>query len=248
MSRKRLSIIAQHLCSAEWLATYQETSDGVAIITINRPSKLNFLNKEMWDQLNSYLLQAESNPNIKVIILAGIGKPFANGESLPAKEELIASPVIINDPTDNWFGQLASMKKPIIAPVNDYVCDEDFEIAMICDIVIANSTARFVIPKSKMRLIHGAVGTESSVKTARKLQVTELVLVGDVISADEAKRIGLINKVVENTLDEAITAAKETASSPLGDILTAKKAISLYMKQVYQKGSSTNYIYLNKQK
>ncbi|CAG9311936.1 unnamed protein product [Blepharisma stoltei] len=73
MNAKRFATIAQHLCSAERLAIYQVISDSIAIITINRPSRLNSFNKDVWDQLNSFFRQAESDPNIKVIIITGVG-------------------------------------------------------------------------------------------------------------------------------------------------------------------------------
>eukprot|EP00358_Blepharisma_japonicum_P000296 CAMPEP_0202950434 /NCGR_PEP_ID=MMETSP1395-20130829/22538_1 /ASSEMBLY_ACC=CAM_ASM_000871 /TAXON_ID=5961 /ORGANISM="Blepharisma japonicum, Strain Stock R1072" /LENGTH=133 /DNA_ID=CAMNT_0049655041 /DNA_START=162 /DNA_END=559 /DNA_ORIENTATION=- len=130
-------------------------------------------------------------------------------------KELTASSIIVNNPVDNWFSQLSSMKKPVIAAVNGYAFGGGCEVAMMCDIIIASKSAKFALPETKIGLIPGAGGTERLVRAVGKFKAMELVLAGDAVSAEEAKRIGLVNEVVENALDEAIAIGRKIIVSPL---------------------------------
>ncbi|CAG9311937.1 unnamed protein product [Blepharisma stoltei] len=122
------------------------------------------------------------------------------------------------------------MKKPIIAAVNGYAIGGGCEVAMMCDIIIASKTAKFALPESKIGLIPGVGGTERLVRTVGKFKAMELVLTGDAFSAVDAKRIGLVNKVVDNALDEAIGIGRKIINSPLHAICSAKMAINFSLE------------------
>ncbi|CAG9319865.1 unnamed protein product [Blepharisma stoltei] len=230
MALKRLSLLANHLNTEPKLATYQTTADKIAIITITRPSKLNAFSTAVWNDLNPLFRQAEDDPNVHVVILTGVGKSFAAGADVSEFQNKSTSSVIITNPIENWFTVLPRMKKPVIAAVNGLALGGGCEVAMMCDIIIASKTAKFGQPEIKLGLIPGAGGTQRLTRVVGKYKAMELILTGDMISADEAKEMGLVNKVVENALEEAIVIAKKIASYSVPVVGIAKKSINFALE------------------
>lgn len=230
MASKRISLIANHL-NNETLATMQVTPDKIAIITITRANKLNAFNKEVWNQLNVFFRQVEDDPNIHVAILTGIGKSFAAGADVSEFQGLSTASVILTNPIENWFTVLPKMKKPIIAAVNGIALGGGCEVAMMCDIIIASKTAKFAQPEVKLGLIPGAGGTQRLTKAVGKYKAMELILTGDMMTAQEAKEAGLVNRVVDNALEEAVNMAKKIALLSVPVIGLAKRAVN-YSQEV----------------
>ena len=177
-----------------------EVSNGIATITINRPAKYNALNTNVRAALNDFFTQAEKDDSVRVIILTGAGeKAFAAGADITGFPGLNSKE--IREPAKQ--GQdlsvyIESIGKPVIAAVNGIALGGGCELAMACDIRYATAHARFGQPEILLGIIPGYGGTVRLPRLVGLGRAKELVFTGDQISADEAFRIGLVNKVFES--------------------------------------------------
>ena len=177
-----------------------EVSNGIATITINRPAKYNALNTNVRAALNDFFTQAEKDDSVRVIILTGAGeKAFAAGADITGFPGLNSKE--IREPAKQ--GQdlsvyIESIGKPVIAAVNGIALGGGCELAMACDIRYASAHARFGQPEILLGIIPGYGGTVRLPRLVGLGRAKELVFTGDQISADEAFRIGLVNKVFES--------------------------------------------------
>ena len=177
-----------------------EVSNGVATVTINRPAKYNALNTNVRAALNDFFMQAEKDDSVRVIILTGAGeKAFAAGADITGFPGLNSKE--IREPAKQ--GQdlsvyIESIGKPVIAAINGIALGGGCELAMACDIRYASANARFGQPEILLGIIPGYGGTVRLPRLVGLGRAKELVFTGDQISADEAFRIGLVNKVFES--------------------------------------------------
>ena len=184
-----------------------QTSGGIATITINRPDKLNALNAAVIAELGLAAARAASDPEAGGVILTGAGpKAFAAGADigelasqtpLEAKARSLAGQQV--------FRQFEAMRKPVIAAVNGFCLGGGCELAMACHLRVAAETARFGQPEVKLGIGPGYGATVRLPRLVGRGRATELLLTGAMIDAQEAWRIGLVNRVVpaERLLAEA---------------------------------------------
>ena len=185
--------------------------DRIAIFTINRPEALNSINTQVSEELSQALLDFRDDPELWVGIITGAGeKAFSAGadikDALPLmREHLPGSPWVMNIPPmrglDIW--------KPLIAAVNGLALGGGLEIVLACDIRIASEKARFGTPEVTLGLIPGWGGTQRLPRMLPWCKAAEILLMGRPIDAQEAYRIGLVNKVVPP--EEVMPTAKEWA-------------------------------------
>ena len=200
----------------------------VAVLTVNRPDKLNALSQEVRDEMLAHLEAIETDDGVGVVVITGAGeKAFIAGADIGEFEgrspfdqrEAMASPRI--------FDVMASFPKPVIAMVNGFCLGGGCELAMSCDLRIAADTARFGQPEIKLGLIPGGGGTQRLPRLVGMGHAMRLILSGDMVPADEAKAIGLVEMVVpgaelrEKTLE---LAARIAGMSPL-TLRVAKEAL-----------------------
>lgn len=203
-----------------------EVQEQVAIVTLNRPAVLNALNHELMRELVSALEEADLNEKIRAIILTGGEKAFAAGADIKEMSDETSISILLKDRFATW-DKVRRIKKPIIAAVCGYALGGGCELVMTCDIVIAAETAQFAQPEINIGVIPGAGGTQRLTRLVGKHKAMELILTGNRITAQEAKTLGMVNKVVpvELCLDEAKAIAREIAQkSPLA-VRLAKEAI-----------------------
>ncbi|MCW3986081.1 MAG: enoyl-CoA hydratase/isomerase family protein [Candidatus Bathyarchaeota archaeon] len=170
-----------------------EVEDGVARITINRPP-LNVLNVETIQEIIAALENADGNKNAYVVVITGAGdRAFSAGVDVSAHlPEKIGRTL---DQFHKMFHLLTDLHKPTIAMVNGFALGGGCELAIACDMVVASDKAQFGQPEIKV----GAIATVATVllpKLIGRKQALELIFTGDTISATEAQKIGLVNKVV----------------------------------------------------
>jgi len=175
-----------------------ESRESIAYITIARPQKLNALNFRTMTELMEVLSLAASDPQVKAVILTGAGdKAFVAGADISEFGEL--DPLggkRMAERGQEIFNYIANFAKPVIAAVNGFALGGGCELAMACHIRIASANAKFGQPEVKLGLIPGYGGTQRLARLVGKGRALELILTGDTIDAEEACRIGLVNKVV----------------------------------------------------
>jgi len=203
------------------------TKEGpIGIAQLNRPKVLNALNSETMIELVKAFEELDKDQSINVIILTGGPNVFAAGADL--KEMAQATPVdlVLGRRFELW-DRIRKISKPIIAAVSGYCLGGGNELVMSCDIIIASETATFGQPEVNVGIMPGAGGTQRLTRAVGKYRSMEMILTGRSISAEEAFRIGLVNKIVpvESLMDEAKKIAREIASKPPISVRAAKEAI-----------------------
>ena len=187
-----------------------EEKDRIAVITFNRPNKLNALSENMKREIDDALKKAVASENIAGIIFTGAGKAFVSGadlaevNSLNGDERYNALEKMKNE-TQRLFDSIYYLEKPVIAAVNGYALGGGAELALACDIRVAGKNAKFGLPEVKLGLAAAFGGTQRLPRTIGIAMAKELCLTGRAVEADEAKEIGLVNRVVEQ--EELMSAA-----------------------------------------
>jgi enoyl-CoA hydratase len=185
-----------------------QTSDRVATITINRPDKLNALNDRVIAELGEAIDQVVSDSAVGGVILTGAGRAFVAGADISELEKHGAvSAKQLAKTGQEVFGRFEGSPKPVIAAVNGFALGGGCELAMACHIRIASEFAKFGQPEVKLGLIPGYGGTQRLPRLVGRGRALQLLLTGEMIDAQEAYRIGLVNRVVQAA--ELLPAANE---------------------------------------
>ncbi len=187
-----------------------ETDGKIGIVKINRPDVLNAVNVETILEIEKAMKEFNDNKDILVIIITGEGKSFVSGSDISRLAEMDS----LKAREYSQIGQrvlsyIENIEKPVIAAVNGYALGSGCELAMACDIRIASEKAKFGQPEVKLGLIPGHAGTQRLARHVGVGKAKEMIFTGDLIDAQEAMRIGLVNKVV--ALDKIIEEAKNIA-------------------------------------
>ncbi len=192
--------------------------DGVAVITLNRPSALNAVNAALSTAVGEGLERAVADEDVRVVVITGTGRAFCAGADL--KDIAQRRPVdAVGHPEWGFAGLIRHwIDKPLVAAVNGVAMGGGTEIALACDLVVAAQTATFGLPEVKRGLIAAAGGVVRLQRQVPLKRALELTLTGDGIDAATAQAWGLVNKVVpvERVLDEALALAGRIAvNAPL---------------------------------
>ena len=203
-----------------------EKLPGYAIIRLNRPEVLNALNMKLMEELIDALESFDRDEEVRAIILTGNEKAFAAGADIREMAGASSVDMLIRDQFARW-DRIRKLKKPVIAAVSGFALGGGCEIAMACDMIIASESARFGQPEINIGVMPGAGGTQRLTRAVGKAKAMEMVLTGRMMTAEEALRWGLVNKVVpvEYVLEEAKGLAAEIASKPPVAVRLAKEAV-----------------------
>lgn len=207
-----------------------EIKNNTLIVTLNRPDKFNSFNREMALQLQSVLDNAETDKNVRCIVLTGNGKAFCAGQDLgeaidpngPGIEKIVAehyNPIIL---------KIRNIEKPVIAAVNGVAAGAGANIALACDIVFAAKSASFIQAFSKIGLIPDSAGTYFLPRLIGFNMASALMITGDKATADEAMQYGMVYKVFEDNalLEQALINADVVASMPTKAIGLTKNLLN----------------------
>lgn len=172
--------------------------DGVAWITVNRPEKLNALNRETVEAIAAAARRGLDDQDVAVLVLTGSGeKAFVAGADIGEMAAMDAREgQAFGRFLQTSFDLLERSHKPVIAAVNGFALGGGCELAMACHIRIAGENARFGQPEVNLGLIPGAGGTQRLQRLVGRGKAMELILTGEMVSAEEAHRIGLVNQIV----------------------------------------------------
>jgi enoyl-CoA hydratase len=210
-----------------------EKRDGIAFITFNRPKVLNALNRKTVEELHEALLDARGDDSVRAIILTGAGeKSFVAGADIGE----LAQQTPVNGKEFSLFGQsvfhlLETMGKPSICAINGFALGGGCELALSCTVRIASKTAKLGQPEVKLGIIPGYGGSQRLARLCGKGMAHELCLSGEMISAEEALRIGLVNHIYEPA--ELLPAAEALAKKIIANAPVAVK----YTMEAIERGT-----------
>jgi enoyl-CoA hydratase len=183
--------------------------NGIMTITINRPDKMNALNKDVMADLGKAMEEVYANDEVKTVILTGAGeKAFVAGadisEFISLDKEGAAA---LASKGHNVFDKIENCPKPVVAAVNGFALGGGCELAMACHFRVASANAKFGQPEVNLGLIPGYGGTQRLTQLIGKGKAMELMMTSDMVGADEAKQLGLVNHVTAP--EELLGKAKE---------------------------------------
>jgi enoyl-CoA hydratase len=198
----------------------------IAVVTLNRPQSLNALSYALVKDLALAMQELDADNDIRVIIVTGGEKVFAAGADIKEMAERGPFDERIQERLA-YRDKINRIRKPVIAAVSGFALGGGCELAMSCDIIIASETARFGQPEVNLGIIPGSGGTQRLAHVLGKHRAMELVLTGDMITAAEAERFGLVNRVfpVELFLEEAKNLGRKIAAKPVLAVRAAKEAV-----------------------
>jgi enoyl-CoA hydratase/3-hydroxyacyl-CoA dehydrogenase len=206
-----------------------EIEDSVATITMNRPELMNALNAKVLRELKEAVAQARDHPAVRVLIITGEGPAFVAGADIRAMTTM--SLIEIREFTRFGHGVMSDIEnldKPVIAAINGFALGGGLELALACDIRLASTEARMGFPEVGLGIFPGLGGTQRATRLIGKGRTCELIFTGEQIGAEEAARIGLVNRVVPAQLlmAEARRLAKRIARQGPIAVARAKAAIN----------------------
>jgi len=207
-----------------------EEKEGIGYLTLNRPEVRNAFNQEMIDELREALRLIDKDKEIRVLIITGAGKAFQAGADIA--ELSLMDPMSIlrwNEGIVRINAALERLRQPVIAAINGAAMGGGLELTISCTLRVIEESAKMALPEVKLGIIPGTGGTQRLPRLIGKGLAAELLLTGDVISAEDAYRVGLVNRVVPD--GEAVKAAgklaqKIMANAPIA-VEMAKDALEI---------------------
>lgn len=230
----------------------EDVSKGsIALVTINRPNKLNALNLEVMDSIKKMCQWVESEDSVRCVVITG-SQPLPPDEGKRAKPNAFVAGADITEFvgkksgeikiqfTDNGVEAIWSLSKPTIAMVDGFALGGGCEVACSCDIRIASSRSKFGTPEINLGLIPGYGATQRLVKLLGYGKTMELIMTGEMIDAEEAQRIGLVNHIVnpEELLEFTMNMAKVISSKSSNTLSVAKSTIRTALEVGLEEGVS----------
>ena len=208
-----------------------ERRHHVAYVTLNRPAALNALNVTLRQDLKQFFTTTQADSDVRLVVVTGAGRAFCAGADI---KEWTEPTSIVEDRQErlrlNFWDAMSHCEQPIIAAINGYALGGGCELAMCCDIRIASDRAQLGLTEVTLGIIPGGGGTQRLPRMIGRGKALELILTGARIPADEALRIGLVERVVPS--GEALKAATELART-----MAAKAPVALrYAKEAVVKG------------
>jgi enoyl-CoA hydratase len=202
-----------------------DKSDGIAAVTLNRPEKLNALNRELRLAFCHAMQAMRADPEVRVVIITGAGRAFCVG--LDLRELGTKASGIRDEGNATFITVIDDMEVPVIGAINGFAITGGFEMALACDIMIAAEEAQFADTHARVGVMPGGGMSARLPRAVGIRKAKELSLTGNYLSAREAERMGLVNRVVPR--DQLMSVAREMASQITG----ANQTIVRSMKQLY---------------
>jgi len=207
-----------------------EKRKKVALITLNRPEVYNAINEQMIREFGKAIADLNKDEDIHVVIITGVGEAFQSGADIEELSRM--NPIEIlkwNQGIVEIFDALEKMRQPVIAAMNGFALGGGLELALACTLRVASEKAKMGLPEVKIGIIPGAGGTQRLPRLVGKGIAAEIILTGKMIDAQEAYRIGLVNKVVPH--EDLMKVSEEIASEIMANgpiaVSLAKNAIEV---------------------
>lgn len=204
--------------------------ENIGVLTINRPQRMNAISNELTSELKKFLDEIENDDELRVLVITGAGdKAFVAGADI---NELVDRDALIGRRVSRQrqeiFSRIENLHVPAIAAINGYALGGGLELALACSIRVCSDKAQFGAPEVKLGIIPGDGGTQRLPRLVGLGRAMEMILTGDFIDAEEAYRIGLVNKIVphEQLMEKAMELAKKIASRPPLAVRYAKETVN----------------------
>jgi enoyl-CoA hydratase len=226
--------------------TYQnlflEIKDSIAVVTINRPEKMNALNKQTMEELNTIFIELKDNEDVYVVIITGSGqKAFVAGADIAELQKLnMMSGKDFSKRGQDIFNFIENLDKPVIAAVNGFALGGGCELALACHIRLASENAKFGQPEVNLGIIPGYGGTQRLTRIINSGRAMEYILTGDMVDANEAFRIGLVNHVYPQAelMNKAFEMAKKIVLKGQNAVRLAVKAVNVVDEVTSKEGQA----------
>ncbi len=204
-----------------------EMRGKVGLITLDRPKSLNALNTTMMEEMAKTITRFETDGKISCMIITGSEKAFAAGADIKEMQPLSYAETYDRDLFAGW-DVLVRARKPIIAAVSGYALGGGCELAMMCDFIIASTTAKFGQPEISLGVMPGMGGSQRLTRFVGKSKAMDMCLTGRMMDAEEAERSGLVSRIVEadDLIEEAIKTADKIAGFSLPSIQMIKESVN----------------------
>jgi 2-(1,2-epoxy-1,2-dihydrophenyl)acetyl-CoA isomerase len=209
-----------------------EAQDGYAVVTLNRPDRLNCFNPEMHERLRAALAEAKRRDDVRALLLTGAGRGFCAGQDLSDRVVAAgAQPVDLGYTISTHYNplirSLRELPKPVVCAVNGVAAGAGANIALACDVVLAARSASFLQAFCKIGLVPDSGGTYFLPRLVGTARAMGLALLGDKLGAEDAERWGLIWKCIDDAklMDEARVLAARLAAGPTKGLGEIKRAI-----------------------
>jgi enoyl-CoA hydratase len=201
-----------------------ERESGMVVVTLNRPNQMNSINTAMQKDLKDLLNEIENDSSIRVVVITGGEKCFCTGRDI--KE--VFPPGVRPPSSRNYFKRIEDLDRPTIAAVSGYCLGGGLELALCCDLRIASDTARFGLAEIKVGRVPGAGGMQRLPRLIGITKAKEMLYTGNPIDAEEAHRVGLVNKVVPvaSLMDESRSMAQTLLDRPSHALKIAKRCVN----------------------
>jgi enoyl-CoA hydratase len=211
-------------------------SNAIRTITINRPDKLNALNRATLIELQQAIIDAYSTEDVRVIVLTGAGeKAFVAGADIgEIREQSAVQARAFSAMGQNLMAMIQNLDKPVIAAINGFALGGGMELALACHLRIASDNARLGLPEIKLGIMPGFGGTQRLLRLVGTTRALEMSLTGEPVSAEQAREMGIVNRVVGS--DELETAVADLAD---GLVNAAPEAVSGILQAINQ-GADTD--------
>lgn len=212
---------------------------NIGILYINRPDALNALNSQVLEELDRAVDRIIEDKDIHILIITGKGRAFVAGADIGEMKDMdILEARRFADKGHKLFRKIELMEKPVIAAVNGFALGGGCELSMCCDIRIASDKAKFGQPEVGLGIIPGFAGTQRLARIVGIGRAKELIFTSDMIDAEKAYEIGLVNRVVpaEDLMEEAIDMAERIGSNGQIAVRFAKTAINEGMETNMEAG------------
>jgi len=205
-------------------------ADGIAVVTLSRPTALNALNTRFFDEMDDFVTKVSSMPDVRAMIITGEGKAFVAGADIAEMVDKNQEEGEAFSKRGHFtFASFGKMSIPVIAAINGFALGGGLELAMGCDFRIASSKAKFGQPEVNLGLIPGYAGTQRLPRMVGMGDALYMLMTADMISAQDALRIGLVQKVVEpeELMETVMNIAKNIASKGPDAIRKVKNVVRL---------------------
>ena len=201
-----------------------EWREAVAVLRFNRPDQMNALTGGMVEQIIDALDAIEKNADCRALILCGSGGNFMAGADIKDYAQQSGQAFQgFQDSAARIYPRLEAMAIPVIAAVEGYALGGGFEIALACDLIVAHPAASLGLPEVKLGLVPGGGGTQRLARKIGPNRAADLLMTGRFVAAPELLQWGVVNRVSENVLEEALALAGQIARHPAGAVASIKR-------------------------